>query len=105
MSHLLSLRRVGAAVAASALTASVIAGGTPPAQAASPSSPAGHGATWLADQLNKHGLIHNPNFGGFDDYGLTADTVLGLKAIGGHKADVTKARKALADHEIGRAHV
>src|SRR5262245_63805435 len=98
MSHLLSLRRVGAAVAASALTASVIAGGTPPAQAASPSSTAGHGATWLADHLTKHGLIHNPNFGGFDDYGLTADTVLGLKAIGGHKADVTKARKALADH-------
>lgn len=97
MSQLQSLRRAGTALAACAVAAALVVGGTP-AQAVSSSSPAGHGATWLAHQLNRNGLIHNPNFGGFDDYGLTADTVLGLKAIGGHKKDVRSARRALATH-------
>ena len=43
------------------------------------------------------GLIHNPNFGGFDDYGLTADTVL---RAAGHRwppgADVPRRGTALA---------
>ncbi|HEX4686384.1 MAG TPA: hypothetical protein VH228_06355 [Nocardioides sp.] len=102
MSQHLSLRRTGTALAASALAATLVAtglaGGATPAQAVSSSSPAGHAATWLAGQLNKNGLIHNPNFGGFDDYGLTADTVLGLTAIGGHHQDVMRARRALAAH-------
>jgi hypothetical protein len=97
MSQLLSLRRAGTALVAATLAVSVVVGGTPSAHAVSSSSPAGRGATWLSHQLNKHGLIHNAQFD-FDDYGLTADTVLGLKAIGGHKSDVTKARKALAQH-------
>lgn len=48
-----------------------------PAQAAvSPS--ATDSGKWLAGQLT-NGLIHNPNFGGFDDYGLTLDTLMALQ--------------------------
>ena len=90
------VRRAGAAVVASALAATLIASGGP-VQAVSSSSPAGHGATWLAGQLNRHGLIYNRQFK-FNDYGLTADTVLALKAIGGHRSDVKQARRALATH-------
>jgi hypothetical protein len=92
----MSPRRAGTALVAAALAASLVAGASP-AQAVSSSSPAGHGATWLARQLNKHGVIHNAQFD-FDDYGLTADTVLGLKAIGGQKKAVKQARRALARH-------
>jgi hypothetical protein len=94
--HLTSWRRAGTALVAAALTATLVVAGTQ-AEAVSSSAPAGHGATWLADQLNQNGVIHNAQFD-FDDYGLTADTVLGLKAIGGHRPDVTRARKALARH-------
>jgi hypothetical protein len=59
-------------------------------------SPAGRGATWLAGQLDQ-GLIHNDQFN-VDDYGLTADTVFALKALGGHRTDVRQARHALAAH-------
>lgn len=97
MSQQLSLRRAGTALVASALTATLVVGAAP-AQAVSSKSPAGHGATWLAGQLNKEGLIHNVNFGGFNDYGLTIDTTLALKTIGGHKKDVARARKALSQH-------
>ena len=58
-------------------------------------SPAGHGATWLSGQFTG-GLVHNPNFGGFDDYGLTIDTVFALQSVGGHQPDVRTARNALA---------
>jgi hypothetical protein len=98
MSQQLSLRGVGTALVASTLIATVVVGGTSPAQAVSSKSPAGHAATWLAGQLNKEGLIHNVNFGGFDDYGLTIDTTLALKTIGGHKKDVARAREALSQH-------
>jgi hypothetical protein len=97
MSTLSVARRGGTALVASALAAALVASGDP-AHAVSSSSPAGHGATWLSHQLNKKGLIHNPNFGGFDDYGLTIDTTFGMKAIGGHKKDVAKARKGLSKH-------
>lgn len=96
MSTFISVRRVGTAVVATALATSLVAAGSP-AQAVSPSSPAGRGATWLADQLNDQGLIHNGQFK-FDDYGLTIDTTFALKAIGGHKKDVARARKALSKH-------
>ena len=94
------------ALLSSALAVSVVVAGAP-AQAAgaaaqhaaaAPASPAGRGATWSAGQLSAQGLIHNPNFGGFDDYGLTVDTVFALKAIGGHPADVRHARTALSQH-------
>ena len=96
MSRISLVRRAGTAVVASALAGSLVAAADP-AHAVPASSPAGHGATWLAGQLNEHGLIHNKQFK-FDDYGLTADTVLGLRAIGGHPKKVAKARRALAKH-------
>jgi hypothetical protein len=96
MSRISLVRRAGAAVVASALAGSLVAAAEP-AHAVPASSPAGLGATWLAGQLNSHGLIHNKQFK-LDDYGLTADTVLGLKAIGGHPTKVAEARKALAKH-------
>jgi hypothetical protein len=97
MSQLHWLRRAGTASAAAALTTSLVAAGSMPAHAVSPSSPAGHGATWLAGQLDKQGLIHNGQFH-FDDYGLTIDTTFALREIGGHKKKVAKARKALSQH-------
>lgn len=89
------IRRAVVALLSSALAVSLVGGEAH--ASAPPSSPAGHGATWLSAQLTD-GLIHNPNFGGFDDYGLTADTVFALRAIGGHRADVLQARAALAHH-------
>ena len=89
------VRRVGTTLVSSAAAVTLVATGGA-AQAVSTSSPAGHGATWLAHQLH-HGLIHNAQYD-IDDYGLTADTVLGLKAIGGHPKAVRKARRALAHH-------
>jgi len=96
MSTITSLRRAGTALAASALTASLVAA-VAPAQAVSSTSPAGQGAGWLAAQLSDQGLIHNRQFG-FDDYGLTIDTVFALQATGGHRVDVARARTALAKH-------
>jgi hypothetical protein len=94
------IHRAVTALVSSALAVSLVATGEPAQAAAAPSSPGGHGATWLAGQLNAQGLIHNPNFvpGGFDDYGLTIDTAFALKAIGGHKKDVATVRKALSKH-------
>jgi hypothetical protein len=99
MSRLSVVRRAGTAVVATALAATLAAAGSP-ADAVSSSSPAGRGATWLGHQLNTHGLIYNSQFK-FNDYGLTADTVLGLKAIGGHKKDIRRARHGLARHVRG----
>jgi hypothetical protein len=100
MSHLLSLRRAGTALGAVSLTVALavsLAVGVTPAHAVSPSSPAGRGATWLAGQLNKHGVMHNGAFD-FDDYGLTIDTAFALEEIGGHKNDVRTIRAALSKH-------
>jgi hypothetical protein len=88
------VHRASVALLSTALVVSVGAGQAQ-AAAAKPSSPAGHGATWLSGQFTG-GLVHNPNFGGFDDYGLTIDTVFALRAIGGHKPEVRTARTALA---------
>jgi hypothetical protein len=62
-----------------------------PSSAAKPTSLSG---SWLAGQLST-GVVHNDSFG-FDDYGLTADTALALKAVGGHRKALKKTRKALA---------
>ena len=79
------VHRASLALLSTALAVSLASSGqSAQAAAASPSSPAGHGGTWLAAQPTG-GLIHNPNFGGFDDYGLTIDTVFALQAIGGHR--------------------
>ena len=92
------IHRALVALVSTSLAVSVAAAAPAQAAAASASSPAGRGATWSSDQLTPQGLIHNPNFGGFDDYGLTADTAFALKAVGGHTAEVRKARNALAAH-------
>lgn len=84
------LLRPVAALAAGALLTTVLAG---PAQA----DRADDGATWLESQLTGS-LVHNPMFGGFDDYGLTLDFGFGLKAIGGHGDTVRAIRDEMADH-------
>ncbi len=88
-------RRLGALVASSALAASGLAAFAAPAGAIVPVTPASNGANWLVGQLTG-GLMHNPNFGGFDDYGLTIDTGLALQAVGGHASDVKTIDNALA---------
>lgn len=79
--------------AAAALTAGLL---TIPAlatesQAATPSGSAG---SWLARQV-RTGVVHNAQFN-FDDYGLTADTALALKALGGHRKALKATRRKLA---------
>jgi hypothetical protein len=89
------IHRAVTALVSSALAVSLVAAGEPARAAVAPSSPSGHGATWLAGQLNAEGLIHNSDFG-FDDYGLTIDTAFALASLGGHQSAVDAARKALA---------
>jgi hypothetical protein len=90
------VHRAGTALVSTALAVTLVASGAT-AEAASPTSPAGHGAAWLVGQLNSNGLIHNRQFH-FNDYGLTADSALGLDAIGGHPHAVRRIRRALALH-------
>jgi len=90
------VHRASVALLSAALAVSLVSVGGQ-AQAAAPSSPAGHGATWLAGQLTAGGLIHNKQYD-FDDYGLTADTALALDTIRGRRAAVRHVRKALAQH-------
>lgn len=74
-------RTLLAGVAALAVTGGLATVVTAPATAAPDPAPTGEGSTWLASQLTD-GLIHNPNFGGFDDYGLTVDAGLALAEVG-----------------------
>lgn len=92
------MTRVASAALAGALVVGVAAGTTGTASAA-PSAPEARTGGWLEGQLTG-GLIHNddPAYGGFDDYGLTADTGMALAAVGGHRKAVTKIRAALAQH-------
>jgi hypothetical protein len=96
MLTLTSVRRTGAALAASALVLSLVSTGGA-ADAASTTSPAGRAATWSGRQLTK-GLVFNPTFGGFNDYGLTLDTGFALKAAGHHKKAVARVRRAMSHH-------
>lgn len=59
------------------------------------SSAARSGTGWLATQLTD-GVIHNPNFGGFDDYGLTVDIALSMDEVGGDQALVRQVRQAMS---------
>lgn len=87
------LRRLGALVAASALTVSGLTLVTSPANAAADPRPVVAGSTWLADQLT-NGLIHNTQYD-FDDLGLSIDAGLALSAVGGNGATVTSIDTAL----------
>lgn len=84
------LRRTCVSLATAALLAVTLA--PMPAQAAI--SPAASDAgSWLGGQLTG-GLIHNDQFGGFDDYGLTLDVLMGLqeaKTQGSVQADILAA--------------
>jgi hypothetical protein len=99
MSHLIRLRVIGAATLLG--LAGLVAVGGPAQAVPTDPRPVAIGAAWLEDQLTD-GLIHNPNYGGFDDYGLTIDTGLSLAAVGGHDAAVSAIATALgatvADH-------
>ena len=81
-------------VAAATLTPLV----APPAQAAPAfdTRPVDAGAAWLVGQLSGSHLMHNPNFGGFDDYGLSIDTEFALATVGGYDATVTQIADAVA---------
>jgi len=89
------IRRLGAAFIAPALAFGAIAGTTQAAQANT--SQARAGADWLVDQLTD-GLLHNPNYGGFDDYGLSADALFALASVGGYGAEVNQISSALASN-------
>jgi hypothetical protein len=92
MSH--HLRRAFAALVTAGLALTLVA--SPSSATAPKSSPAGKGGIWLAGQL-KDGLIHNGQYD-FDDYGLTADTALALRAVGHHPQALIHIRRALAHH-------
>lgn len=85
-----TLRRGTGLVAGAALVLASLSG-TPAQAAAGEAKP---GATWLSKQLT-NGLVHNPNYGGFYDYGLSIDTALALDAIGGRPAQVNAVADAL----------
>ena len=78
------------ATAVAATTAALV--GAAPASAVTPAEDA---TGWLATEL-EGGLMHNPNFGGFDDYGLTIDTAFSIRAVGGNDAVVRQIRDAMA---------
>ena len=94
MKHLLRTTSRGVALAAAtALAATTLTTvGTAPAHAELPAQTA---AGWLATELT-NGLMHNPNFGGFDDYGLSIDAAFAIDAIGGNGAVIRQIRTALA---------
>jgi hypothetical protein len=85
------------AVTSAALALGVALGVAAPASAADDPVPARQGAGWLVGQLT-NGLMHNPNFGGFDDYGLSADAGIELAALGGRRTAVGSVSAALARH-------
>jgi hypothetical protein len=53
------------------------------------------GTGWLATQLTD-GIIHNPNYGGFDDFGLTLDIGISMDEVGGDQALVRQIRQAMS---------
>src|SRR3954465_637418 len=88
--HHSSLRRAGALLASGAVAVAGLTLGVPgAASAAAPVQTAQvqGGAQWLRSQLTR-GVVHNPNFGGFDDLGLTVDFGLAMEAVG-EERDVT----------------
>lgn len=81
-------QRALAVVAGGAVALSTAVAITPTASAA-PNSYAYSAARWLDDQLTD-GLVHNPNWGGFDDYGLSLDVFFTLNDLDARPAAQTK---------------
>jgi hypothetical protein len=67
---------------------------TTAATSSSAASPAASSGDWLAKQIS--GGVVTGQYG--PDYGLTADTALAIKRIGGHRKALVKSRRALAAH-------
>ncbi len=88
--------RLGAYVASATLAVTTVTAIAPSAQAAPVKDPIGvnAGATWLESQLT-HGIVRNTQFD-FDDYGLSIDIGMALKAVGGHGGTVSGIATALA---------
>ena len=88
------VHRAGAALAAGALVLTTAGS----AQAAAVDT----SADWLDRQLTNGLVVGSFESQGqtftYDDYGLTADTALALKAIGGHGTQLRQIRDALAPH-------
>ncbi len=85
------LRRTAVFAVGSALTVTGLAS-SPASADPTPSSTAA--TTWLSGELT-NGLIHNPNFGGFDDYGLSIDTAFAELSTGNTPV-ATQIRDAMA---------
>lgn len=83
--------RIGAASVAAVTSVALVGLTYAPASAATPEVTSG--ASWLAGELTG-GTIHNNEYN-FDDWGLTIDTALALKAAGTQSAAVTSIRAAL----------
>jgi hypothetical protein len=90
------VHRASVALLSTALAVSVVASGASAQAAGAAGTPKSQAAHWLKGQL-RHGVIHNGQFG-FDDYGLTADTALALKAIAPRTKALDDIRHALAHH-------
>lgn len=83
-------------LAAVALAASTLAAAAPSGAATAPASAGATSATgWLATQLTD-GVVFNPAFGGYEDYGLTVDIGLSMDVVGGDRALVRQIREAMA---------
>ena len=89
---MLRTSRLVAALVAGTLSLG-LAVGVPGSASAATGSP-GRAGDWLQRQLT-HGLVHNTQYD-VDDYGLTADTGLALKTLGGHRRAVGQLTRALA---------
>jgi hypothetical protein len=96
------VHRATVALLSTGLAVSAAVAAAPAQAAAAPSSQADHGATWLSAQLTD-GLVVGQYFDSmssswvqYNDYGLTADHLFALKAIGGHGSEVHAASTSLA---------
>lgn len=69
-----SFLRPVAVIATGLITATLL-------QSPAGADPVDDATSWLGGQLTD-GIVHNENFGGFDDLGLTGDFALGLDALG-----------------------
>ncbi|WP_296604366.1 prenyltransferase/squalene oxidase repeat-containing protein [Nocardioides sp.] len=86
------VRRSTALLAVPALSLTALAATSAPAAAATDPAPAAASAAWLAGQVPDSGLFPS-DYG--PQYGLGIDVALGLHAVGGQEATVTRIRDAV----------
>lgn len=92
-----SVRRAGVALIGGSLLAAglAVAGPSPAAHAAADPAPAADAASWLAGELVDGAL--QSSFGG-PDWGLSIDAAFAFQEVGGHDAEISSIRDALAAH-------